>query len=610
MFGVPRFRSLLLFCALLMTACVSCRSNSPQSSVKLQPLAQEIHYTLQWNSLYRKQMDSFSATLGASESKRIRSISQSRPGGIAFPVWIMGPASLKFGTYFDPPQSAEIQASVVIESDYPEAYRREYPVIPGTSQVIDLQPLQDRPARIILQARGANLLRLGGVLHWLDPVVQEQVSSATPEMVASLNAFRARNRERNVIVVLLDAGCRSHFGFAGYARATTPNLDRMARESVVFDNAMTPACYTLASTGSLFTGLYPQVHGVYEKNSALQESFKTLAESLREGGWETGMFSANPNVSPATGYDQGFRHVWDAGVRHRVDAPEIADAFLNWLDSIHNHKFFAYVHFREPHAPYIPPAQFLLNFGGDPSLDLPDLTAISSPDAGMKQQAIAAYDANLAYVDSEVERINRRLKILRLSDNTIIIVLSDHGEAFWEHGTQGHNTQVYDEMIRIPLLLHFPQEPELMGVRRAALAGTIDIFPTLADLFGLSGKGFRHNGRSLLAQICRDPAGTDRLLISHNSMLSSVALRSRRLKFVINHGDEAGQELYRLDTDPLELHNVTSEFPIASWAMHMILQRKLDSLNLQGQRMRGGQERRAVIDEEMREQLHALGYVD
>lgn len=578
--------------------------------MKVQALAQEIRYTLQWNPVYRKQMDSFSATLGAPESKRIRSISQSRPGGIAFPVWIMGPASLKFGTYFDPPQAAEIQASVVIESDYPEAYRREYAVIPGTSQVIDLRPLQDRPGRIIFQARGANLLRLGGVLHWLDPVVQEQVSSTTPEVVASLRAFRNRNRERNVIVVLLDAGCRSHFGFAGYPRSTTPNLDRMARESVEFDNAMTPACYTLASTGSLFTGLYPQVHGVYEKNSALQESFKTLAESLREGGWDTGMFSANPNVSPATGYDQGFRHIWDAGVRHRVDAPEIANAVINWLDSIHNRRFFAYVHFREPHAPYIPPRQFLLNFGGDPVLDLPDLPGISSPDSEMKRKAIAAYDANLAYVDSEVERINQRLKVLRLINNTIMIVLSDHGEAFWEHGIQGHNAQVYDEMIRIPLLLHFPQEPALSGVRRSALAGTIDIFPTLADLFGLSSKGFRHNGRSLLAQIFGDQKEGDRLLISHNSMLSSVALRSRRLKFVINHGEEVSQELYRLDMDPQELHNVASEFPIASWTMHMVLQRQLDSLNLQGQRMRGGQERRAVIDEEMREQLHALGYVD
>lgn len=578
--------------------------------MKVQPLAQEIRYTLQWNSVYRKQLDSFSATLGAPDSRRIRSISQTRPGGIAFPVWTMGPATLKFGTYFEPRESADIEASVVVERDYPEAYRREYAVIPGTSQVIDLQPLQDRPGRIILQARGGNLLRLGGVLHWLDPVVQEQVRSTTPEADASVNAFRNRNRQRNVIVVLLDAGCRSHFGFAGYPRSTTPNLDRMARESVVFDNAMTPACYTLASTGSLFTGLYPQVHGVFEKNGALQESFKTLAESLREGGWETGMFSANPNVSPATGYDQGFRHIWDAGVRHRVDAPEIADAVIKWLDSVRDRKFFAYVHFREPHAPYIPPAQFLLNFGGDPALDLPDLPGVSSPDAEMKRKAIAAYDANLAYVDSEVERITQRLKVLSLSSNTILIVLSDHGEAFWEHGMQGHNTQVYDEMIRIPLLLHFPQEPELKGVRRSALAGTIDIFPTLADLFGLSSKGFRHNGRSLLTQINREQADSDRLLISHNSRLSSVALRSRRLKFVINHGEPASQELYRLDRDPQELHNVASEFPIASWTMHMILQRKLDSLNLQGQRMRGGQDRRAVIDEEMREQLRALGYVD
>lgn len=586
-----------------------CGYSAAKPASKSQHLVREFHYAMQWNFTDKRFADTFVVSNAAETLIHAPEIVQSRPGGIAFSAWPLSKATLTFRTHFEIRQPTEVRASVIIDSDFPSACRREYEVSLEKIQSIDLSEFRNRPVRIILQAYSENHERLGGTLHWIDPILSEEVTPLSPKTVAAMQDFRERHRHQNVMIVLLDAGNRSHFSFAGYGRMTTPNIDRIARESVVFDRAVAPACYTLASTGSLFTGLYPQVHGVYENGRALQESFKTLAESMREGGWDTALFSANPNVSKSSGYDQGFRYVWDAGVRHTVHATEIGDAVIQWLPSVANRRFFAYVHFREPHAPYNPPTPLIVKFGGNPDLLLPPLEPIFHPDPDLKRRAIAAYDANLACADDEFARIVQQLRNLQLDRNTILIVIADHGEAFWEHGVQGHNAQLYDEMIRIPYVLHFPDEPQLNGSRRTSLAGTIDLFPTLADLFGLTTKGFRHNGRSLLPQICDDSIVMERFLLSHNSSLSSHSLRSSSLKYVRTRGPQMQEELYELDSDPQEKINTAGRRPITTWILRMSLQRQLDSLDLQGRSLRAGQDRRAVIDKEMAEQLHALGYV-
>ena len=478
--------------------------------------------------------------------------------------------------------------------------RKEYPVRIGELQKIDLSSFENRTVEISFSARQADAAELGGTLTWIDPVI-DSVKHAGGRGQPDLRQFRERQKGRNVLLFVLDAAGAAHFSCYDYFRQTTPVIDSVAKDGILFENAVCPAPSTRPSTATLFSGLYPEVHGVLTFTKAFPQRLRTLPELFQAEGYATALFSGNP--AGAMGYEQGFERVAAGPRSHKAllanslisDADKLVPLVTSWLTEVQHQPFFGYVHFREPHAPYKPPGEFASLFLGEKKV-------------GNRNTMVALYDGNLSFVDNQLGRILDHLQRLGQLEHTILVVMADHGEAFWQHGDRGHMRQVYEEMIRIPLIFRFPGEPEWKGVRRTSVAGTIDILPTFIDLFSFSRKGVIQNGRSLLPLFAGQTS--ERLLLAVcEGDRPAYALRSTNFKYIQYQKRRFPDEFYHLERDPQEKNNVMLQFPVLSGFYRVELQRKLDELRHLGSQMNQLPRPQLVLDEQTKEELRALGYV-
>lgn len=277
----------------------------------------------------------------------------------------------------------------------------------------------------------------------------------------------------NLVVFVLDAARADHVGCYGYERDTTPNIDRLAAEGTRFDAAFAESSFTFASTAALMIGQSPAASGVLARKP-IADSFELLPELARRSGYLTLAYSENPYVTETFGFEQGFER-FDSVFPFRLPAPgetlrtdfDSSAGIRRMLEVVRSdpgRPFFAYLHVLRPHNPYAPPEDFAGRFGSDPErradgstpiLLNADLGRIELSDA-RRANMIALYDENLAYGDALLGELLAGLSELDLVDETAVIVVSDHGEAFGEHGRMLHSTQVYDEMIRIPLVVRVP----------------------------------------------------------------------------------------------------------------------------------------------------------
>ena len=517
-----------------------------------------------------------------------------KPGSNRFYLRLGKNPALVF-TFTDSNSSlSESSKDIIVESDSPSFLKREYSLQKVENKRVDLSEFQNRVVRITF---------LEPALQLQNAIV-EQSTFADRDTTASLAAIRERQHGNNVLIVALDALNPSHLGCYGYKRKTSPNIDFLASEGVLWENAFATAPYTLASTGSLLTGLYPDFHGVIGSGDRLPEEFQTMAETFQDNGYETGMFLATPNATAIFGYTQGFEHVWSP--KRVINADEISRQVVQWLTKIGKNKFFAYVHVREPHDPLTPPQDYLRLFRDDPNFRLPEYDYGIAPPAEDQSKIIDAYDANLAFGDAGVGNMVQHLRNTGLWEKTIVIVLSDHGEAFWEHGIQGHNRTLYDEMIRIPLLMRFPDESGLRNIRKSQLAGNVDLFPTLADLLELNTRGIHAQGKTLLPYL---GAGNEeyRVLLSRKYGDPTYAIRSGQAKY-IRRFKHPRNEFYIFASDPGEKKNSIDQHPISSAFYRIELEKMLKRI-LGERKSLGIPQPKAVIDEETQEVLRALGYI-
>lgn len=304
----------------------------------------------------------------------------------------------------------------------------------------------------------------------------------------------------NVIMICIDVLRADHVGTYGYERSTTPALDALARSGIVFEQAISPAAWTKPGVASYFTGRLPRQHGVYLGSrevdgklvaDAIRDEETTIAELFRDNGYRTVAVVANPVVDPDFGYAQGFESFVDS----EQSGKGIRDNFLSWLDdNVEDQPFFAYVHFNDTHLPYDPPEEYEHEFGEiDASVDFrgPDWKTLKygvregtiSINEKDRAAMINLYDAELLYVDAQIAAIMTQLKKRRLDKNTLVVVLSDHGEEFLEHGGIDHGSSLYDELLRVPLIMRFP-DGEFGEFRYTAPVSTLDVLPTLADWAG------------------------------------------------------------------------------------------------------------------------------
>ena len=415
------------------------------------------------------------------------------------------------------------------------------------------------------------------------------------------------------MLITLDAARPDHFSCYGYDRPTTPNIDQMSEESLLFTNVFALAPNTRLSVPTMITGLSFLDHQVTEDDSVLSDEAITLAEHLQDAGYTTACFTANPNNSRAIGDDQGydeFFELWTEVPRTVSRTPGyLTQRALEWLAGFDDSRpLHLQLHFVPPHAPYEPAPEF--DIFTDPAYDgwcdgaqrtlrRIDRGYRAADDADLAQ-ITALYDGNLRAADDSVAQVLDALKSRERWRDTVVLVTSDHGEAFFEHQRLMHNNTVYDEMLRVPFILRMPGGHLPDGV-------DLDRFATLADLMPTL----------LAAASVRPPAtvdGTDLLQpVNENDMRYVIArtahhyplraLRTPRWKLVLTSSGQA--QLFDMTSDPGEHENVGFENLSTLVGLGQIFTRRLAvPPSLTGARSTS---EAPLADQEM---LKALGYME
>ena len=483
----------------------------------------------------------------------------------------------------------------------------ERPAVVAARETVDLSPWRGRRVALVLDVelgRGDRLtFRRPSLLRGeaLDVTGGGRPNAARREPLAA-------DELPNVALLVLDAAHADHFGIYGYDRDTTPRVDAFAADALVFRRATAECPYTMCSMPNLFSGLSFFEHGLTVRGLRLDPGVQTLAEILDELGYVTLGFTSNPNNSSVTATDQGFDEFSEIWETH---PSFLNDAASQRLAAGVEGPFFLMLHYVPPHEPYDPDPQY--DLFGDPAYSGPitpdreQTRAIYSGELEVDdadiEQLEALYDGNLRMGDAALGEIFDLLREHGMWDDTLVIVTSDHGEAFMEHGKVGHNTTLYEEMLHVPLVVRVPPRlrsrlPESIDLDRLAALG--DVTPTLAALLGHA-PPTASRGIDLFTA----PEDPDRLafLRSAQPYVTLLGARSERFKAIVKP-PFADPELYDLVEDPEEQHNLAFERPLLHAALLLFLDREMARPAPLVATPRG--ERLTEKDEAM---LKALGYL-
>ena len=410
----------------------------------------------------------------------------------------------------------------------------------------------------------------------------------------------ARSPERyNVLLVTFDTTRADHLAAYGNPRAHTPNVDRLASEGALFENAFSSIPLTLPSHSTILTGKYPPAHGVRDNGLfVLDDSQLTLAEILASHGYRTAAAVGGFPLVRRFGIGQGF-DLFDDKLRDRDDdflgragdgpslffeersAGLVNEAVLGWLRKPSPDPFFLWVHYYDPHHPLIPPPPYDQLFADDP------------------------YLGEIAYADESFGLLLEELRRLGVYEETVIVLTADHGEGRGEHGELTHSFLLYNSTLHVPLVMRAPGVRP--GERISDLVGTIDILPTLLDILGLEAPDDLQ-GRSLRHYVDGSGSSTSRSRPHYAETLSPRfshdwgelrALYDKDYKYV--HGPRP--ELYNIAVDPEETHDLIGEDAPRADAMKGRLEKLLGLIAV-------AEPAAAVpVDDATRKKLEALGYL-
>jgi len=360
----------------------------------------------------------------------------------------------------------------------------------------------------------------------------------------------------NVIYITLDTTRADHLGSYGYKKVPTPVLDKLAATGVLFENAISCVPLTLPSHTTMFTGLLPPEHGLRTNGeNSLDPSVPTMAAAFKKEGYNTGAIIASMVLDHRFGLGNGFDYYNDdivspeleeVGMRAYRPAVEIIDTTISWLEQTKDDPFFCWVHLFDPHKPYHAHEDLY----GDRYVDRP-------------------YDAEVAYMDSEIGRLINWLDKNKLSDRTLIVALGDHGEGLGEHGELYHGIMLYDSTLHVPLLLSLPGLLP-SGKRIAERMSLVNMYPTILSLCGIQAHSTEF-AKDLSEAIVGDAtylpedcyAETEEPWWQYGwSPLK--ALYSDRWKFI----HTPVRELYDMPMDPGEKNNLASRYPNQDAAMN------------------------------------------
>jgi arylsulfatase A-like enzyme len=413
----------------------------------------------------------------------------------------------------------------------------------------------------------ALLLAGGAALRRLRPTPDRSI--LTPNTPAVL-PLRQAVRQTNVLIVVIDAARADHLRCYGYPRDTTPNIDRLASESVVFTNHFCQMPFTTPSTASLFTGQFPDTHGIIDPALHYRKPEFTMAKAFGRAGFRTALFSSTPCASPAMGVGTSFGKAYyklkDTADSSSFSPEALLPPLRRWLSENRGHRFLAYVHFVPPHWPYEQPPEMTELFSGQQppgftreaytpqQFDLPIVDRTRTREPLPLPEWINLYDANLRYADWAVGEVISILRGQDLLESTLLIVTADHGEAFGEHGFIWHTHAIHDEVGHIPLVVRFPRN-QVPSRTINCLTQTIDLLPTLCDLFEIPCPPDQVQGCSLLPVLSglADTAAEYTVLKSRRP--EKYLIRDERYALLLYPNPE-WRALYDLADDPGQRRNV------------------------------------------------------
>lgn len=405
---------------------------------------------------------------------------------------------------------------------------------------------------------------------------------------------------QSVILITLDTTRADHLGAYGFTEASTPNLDAFARESVLFQNAISVAPITFPSHASMMTGTFPIHHGVHDNDGyILDEDVETLAEILQKEGYVTGAVVSATPLRSGVRLDQGFqtyndhfREDWSARqIAEREKTPfafleRTADqtnrAAFRWLEKHKDEpKVFLWVHYFDPHQSYRPPPPYDSMF------------------------ALAPYDGEIAFLDEHFGRLIAKLKEVGTYSRSLVLVVGDHGEGLEEHGEPTHANYIYDATSRVPWLMADSKRPQRKGTVVEPMVRTVDIAPTVLGSLGLA-LGDAMQGQDLTAVIDQGAQAPQQTLIEsyysfyHYGWSPLRALRTPAWKYI----EGPKPELYDLRVDPGETRNIVASNPERARDMEEALYR----FARQHKTRNPGRSVAETTDPEDLERLAALGY--
>jgi arylsulfatase A-like enzyme len=401
-----------------------------------------------------------------------------------------------------------------------------------------------------------DLGRLGGRVGWLD-VSARGPEGATLAIGGPLLLGRAVEAPRpNVIVYVVDCLRADHVGAYGYPRPTTPGIDSLASESVLFEKAYVCAPWTKPSVGCLFTSLPPRLHGAHSIEHPLSPTVLTLAEAFQAGGYVTAAWVTNPFLDKRVfGFARGFdryvelAHRWAGQNVGNVpaDAAELRSV-IPWLEENRSSRFFLYLHSLDLHAPYRARAPF-------------DRVFVREDVTDPMQRDIDRYDTELAYNDREIAHLLGELRRLGLLESTLFVLTADHGEEFMEHGFTRHGRSLYDALLHVPVIVRLPGASRA-GERIAGAVSNLDLAPTLLDYAGLPVPA-SFEGHSQRPAIEAGRTLEERHLFAEHIGPRELlfAVRDGRHKLIERLVPDPGTELFDYVADPLETRNLAEARP-------------------------------------------------
>ena len=460
----------------------------------------------------------------------------------------------------------------------------------------------------------------------------------------------------NVILIVMDTTRRDHLSCYGYTRETTPHLDSLARDSLLFTNAYSPSSWTLPAHASIMTGLYPSTHGShYNVNSTstpavniLHDRFTTLAEILSQNGYKTAGVVGATFCHRFFGIAQGFNYYSDERRNTNLDldhycilhiaskflplkkyfflhghrgirrASELNKILFPWLGKNHGYPFFLFINYFDAHWPYSPPTPYDTlyegknyqaireNYASDWNLFSAIIKKNHTLTDKEKNHLLSQYDGEITYLDYHIGKLMEKLKALKLYDESMIIITSDHGESFGEHNLMDHGRALYEELLQIPLIIKYPSSHKKIG-RCGSQASLIDIMPAVLATAGISLPeniqgtvitGEKDN-RILYAESFRDKLWIEKLGSRFDRDL--LTIHSGDFKYI--WASNGAHELYNIKKDPKEAYNLINEMPEIAADMHEKVQDKLAIFKSSRLINESPQ-----VGSEIKEKLRALGY--